>query len=57
MARYRGGRFESGASGGASGMLFYKDAAGKQWFIGGFNREKAEELVDALNLVLDLLAE
>lgn len=57
MSRYQEGRFETGASGGASGMLFFRDAEGRQWFIGGFNRSEAEGLVDALNLVLELLSE
>lgn len=38
-------------------MVFFVDAAGRQFFIGGFNRGDAEGIVDALNLVLELLAE
>lgn len=56
LARYRGGRFETSDSGGAGGMLFFIDPAGKQWFIGGLHGEHGQALTGALNLVLDLLA-
>ena len=52
MERYRGGRFETGENGGASGMLFFVDPDGRKWFIGGFNGDNAG-LVTVLN---DLLA-
>lgn len=55
LARYRGGRFEIGASGGASGMIFFRDVSGALHYIGGFTRGDAPSLVAALNLTLELL--
>jgi hypothetical protein len=55
LARYRGGRFETDGSGGAGGMMFFRTAEGKQFYIGGFNPDRAADLAVALNLVLDLL--
>jgi hypothetical protein len=55
LARYRGGRFEASGSGGANGMVFFIDGAGQQWFLGGFQPDRAAELTRALNVVLELL--
>lgn len=55
LARYRGGRFETGSSGGANGMMFFIDAHGKSWYIGGMGTDHAETVTAALNLVLELL--
>ncbi|HEV7922830.1 MAG TPA: hypothetical protein VGR02_18755 [Thermoanaerobaculia bacterium] len=55
LVRYRGGRFETGDSGGAGGMMFFVDRDGKQWYIGGMAKDHAEAVTAALNLVLRLL--
>lgn len=55
LERYRGGRFETGSSGGAGGMVFFRDAKGAQFYIGGFNAADAHQIVTALNLVLELV--
>ena len=55
LERYRGGRFETGSSGGAGGMVFFRDANGALFYIGGFNAADAQRLAAALNLVLELL--
>ena len=55
LQRYRGGKFETGSSGGAGGMVFFRDAKGAQFYIGGFNTEDAHPIVMALNLVLELV--
>lgn len=55
LERYRGGRFETGSSGGAGGMVFFRDAKGAQFYIGGFNTADAHQITAALNLVLELL--
>jgi hypothetical protein len=55
LARYRGGTFETDANGGAGGMIFFRDAAGDLYYIGGFNPADAHQIATALNLVLDLL--
>ncbi len=55
LARYRGGRFETGSSGGAGGMVFFRDRDGNQFYIGGFNPADAEAICAGLNLVLELL--
>jgi hypothetical protein len=55
LARYCGGRFETGGSGGAGGMMFYIDPSGNRWYIGGMANDHAETVTAALNLVLDLL--
>jgi hypothetical protein len=55
LERYRGGRFETGSSGGAGGMVFFRDAKGALFYIGGFNTADAHQIVMALNLVLDLV--
>lgn len=55
LERYRGGRFETGASGGAGGMIFYRNPGGALFYIGGFNAGDAHQIATALNLVLDLL--
>ena len=55
LERYRGGRFETGSSGGAGGMVFFRNAKGALLYIGGFNANDAHQIVSALNLVLDLL--
>jgi hypothetical protein len=55
LARYRGGRFEASTSGGAGGMVFFIDSDGRQWFIGGFQPDRADDLTRALNLVMELL--
>ena len=56
LGPYRGGRFETGTSGGAGGMVFFRDPKGALFYIGGFNPADAQQLVRALNLVLELLA-
>jgi hypothetical protein len=56
LARYRGGRFELAESGGASGMVFYRDSAGRQFYIGGFQPDHAHALVEVLNLTMELIA-
>lgn len=38
-------------------MMFFIDQDGKRWFIGGMNAEHSQTVTDALNLVLDLLAQ
>ncbi|HEV7243256.1 MAG TPA: hypothetical protein VGQ36_28785 [Thermoanaerobaculia bacterium] len=55
LERYRGGRFETGSSGGAGGMVFFRDARGALFYIGGFNVADAHQIVTALNLVLELV--
>lgn len=55
LSRYRGGRFETGSSGGAGGMVFFRDRDGALYYIGGFNTSDAHQISRALNLVLDLL--
>ena len=55
LGRYRGGRFETGSSGGAGGMVFFRDAKGGLFYIGGFNANDAHQIVSALNLVLELV--
>ncbi len=55
LERYRGGRFETGSSGGAGGMVFFRDAKGGLFYIGGFNTNDAHQIVQALNLVLELM--
>jgi len=55
LERYRGGRFETGSSGGAGGMVFFRDTRGALFYIGGFNIADAHRIVMALNLVLELL--
>lgn len=55
LARYRGGRFETDGSGGAGGMIFFRDRAGDLYYIGGFNPADARQIATALNLVLELL--
>ena len=54
LERYRGGRFETGSSGGAGGMVFFRDTQGALFYIGGFNTNDAHQIVQALNLVLEL---
>ncbi|HEX6098814.1 MAG TPA: hypothetical protein VF432_21035 [Thermoanaerobaculia bacterium] len=55
LERYRGGRFETGSSGGAGGMVFFRDEKGALFYIGGFNIADAHQITTALNLVLDLV--
>ena len=55
LQRYRGGRFETGSSGGAGGMVFFRNAQGAQYYIGGFNPEDAHQIATAMNLVLELV--
>lgn len=55
LGRYRGGRFETGSSGGAGGMVFFRDAKSSLFYIGGFNPADAEVIATALNLVLEML--
>lgn len=55
LERYRGGRFESDGSGGAGGMMFFRDAKGDLYYVGGFNPTDAQRIATALNLVLELL--
>ena len=55
LERYRGGRFETGSSGGAGGMVFFRDRGGALYYIGGFNPSDAHQISKALNLVLELL--
>jgi hypothetical protein len=55
LQRYHGGRFETGSSGGAGGMVFFRDAQGALFYIGGFNVADAQQIATALNLVLDLV--
>jgi|GEM_PF-7034866 len=55
LAPYARGHFRSGGSGGADGMLFFVDARGREFFIGGLNRAHAQRVTDALNAVLRLL--
>jgi hypothetical protein len=57
LDRYRGGRFETGESGGAGGMMFFIDERGSRWYIGGMGIEHAQTVTDALNLVLEILAD
>jgi hypothetical protein len=52
---YRGGRFETGSSGGAGGMVFFRDRDDKLFYIGGFNPADSQQICTALNLVLELL--
>lgn len=55
LQKYRGGRFETGSSGGAGGMVFFRDPKGALFYIGGFNTADAHQIATALNLVLDLV--
>lgn len=57
LERYRGGRFETGASGGAGGMVFFRDPGGALYYIGGFNIGDAQQIVTALNLTNELLGD
>ena len=57
LAEYRGCRFHITASGGASGMVFLRHPNGDEFFLGGFNGDRSERLVRALNLVIELLYE
>jgi hypothetical protein len=36
-------------------MLFFRDAQGREWFMGGIHNRDAEPVVEALNLVLEML--
>lgn len=56
LERYKGGRFETGSSGGAGGMVFFRDSSGALYYIGGFNISDAQQIVTALNLTLELAA-
>lgn len=56
LAKYRGGRFETSGSGGASGMMFFVDREGRTFYIGGFKPQDAVRIAEALNLTLELLA-
>ena len=38
-------------------MMFFVDRQGRQWFMGGFKPTDAHDLAEALNLVLELLAD
>ena len=44
-----------GGNGGAGGMMFFVDEAGRQWYIGGMAGEHAHAVTEALNLLLDVL--
>jgi hypothetical protein len=55
LNRYRGGRFSTDESGGAAGMVFFTDPHGRQFYIGGFDRDNARSIVNALNLTMELL--
>jgi hypothetical protein len=55
LADYRGCRFRVGGSGGASGMVFLCHPDGAECFLGGFSGDRSEQLVRALNLVIELL--
>jgi hypothetical protein len=55
LERYRGGRFETGSSGGAGGMMFFRDANDALFYIGGFNTSDAYQITMVLNLVLQLM--
>jgi hypothetical protein len=55
LAQYRGGRFEVAESGGAGGMMFWRDADGRAFYMGGFQPAAALGLAEALNVTLDLL--
>jgi hypothetical protein len=55
LAKYRGGRFETSGSGGASGMIFFRDSVGRQFHVGGLQEEHAHRIVEALNLTMELL--
>lgn len=55
LARYHGGKFETGSSGGAGGMVFFRDHRNQLFYIGGFNPADAVQICTALNLVLELL--
>jgi hypothetical protein len=55
LARYRGGSFTLGDSGGARGMLFFTDVEGGEFFCGGLNVENAQPICDALNAILRLV--
>jgi hypothetical protein len=55
LAKYRGGSFHTAESGGASGMMFFRDAAGREFYVGGFQQEHAIPIAAALNLTLELL--
>ena len=55
LSRYRGGRFETDESGGAGGMMFFRDRAGDLYYVGGFNPADASRIATALNLVIELL--
>jgi hypothetical protein len=56
LAKYRGGKFVTGNSGGAGGMIFYVDRDGREFYIGGFNPGDAELIAKALTLTLELLS-
>jgi hypothetical protein len=57
LADYRGCRFSLRGSGGANGMLFLTVPDGRDYFIGGLNGGRGEGIVQALNLVLELIHE
>jgi hypothetical protein len=55
--RTRAAGSPAGGSGGASGMLYFNDAHGRQFFIGGVNDAYAQHITDALNAMLQLVAQ
>lgn len=55
LERYRGGTFETGSSGGAGGMVFFRDRSGALYYIGGFNPADAQQICVALNLVMSMV--
>jgi hypothetical protein len=36
-------------------MVFFSDPQGRQFYIGGFDRDNARSIVNALNLTMELL--
>jgi hypothetical protein len=55
LTKYRAGRFQNSGSGGANGMVFHRDAEGREFYVGGFQEEHAPRIVEVLNLTMDLL--
>jgi len=55
LAEYRGCKFHIQGSGGASGMVFLRHPNEDEFFLGGFNGDRSERLVRALNVVIELI--
>jgi hypothetical protein len=55
LAPYKGGRFTSTESGGAAGMVFFRDEREREFYIGSLQPDHAQNIAEALTLTLNLL--